>query len=184
MNHKFCIRGRQVTLRATNLSDISQYKRWNNKDLKAWQLDTPWNDSNLSAIINWRRTWIYDGGKPPYRFLEIEAYDKRHIGWVVVYHDNKDPHMTEIGIDIPEEAYWGRGIGEEALTLWIEYLFDSLNLSRIGLSTWSGNLGMMRLAEKLGFALEGTIRCGCRVDKTFYDRLKYGILKAEWDGRE
>ncbi len=172
--------GEKVKLRKTRLSDLSHYKRWNKPELRAWSYDAPWLSGDLSAVINWRKKWLQEGAKKPYRFLEIEYLDGHHVGWVVVYHNAKDPHMTEIGIDIPEDQYWGMGIGEEALALWIQYLFDSLKLQRLGFTTWSGNETVIRLGKRLGFVEEGRIRRGCKVDGTYYDRVKMGLLKEEW----
>ena len=176
----YIVVGAKVKLRKTRISDLSHYKRWNNPELRAWSYDAPWLSGDLTAVINWRKKWLQEGGKKPYRFLEIEYSDGHHVGWVVVYHDAKDPHMTEIGIDIPEEAYWGLGIGEEALALWVQYLFETLNLQRVGFTTWSGNQKVIRLGNRLGFVEEGRIRRGCVVDEIYYDRIKMGLLKEEW----
>ena len=174
------IEGKIINLRTTIQSDINDYERWNSLDLKAWQFDGPWYNENLSAVVEVRIKWLNGEKKHPYKFLEIETKDKIHIGWVVVYYNKRDPHMTEIGIDIPEDKYWGRGIGHEALTLWIDYLFNERNFIRLGFETWQGNRGMIRLGEKLGFIEEGRIRKGCEVKGIFYDRIKMGILRSEW----
>lgn len=180
MNESFRIQGKRVNLRTTNENDIKDYERWNATDLKAWEYDGPWYDEDLSGLIERRKKWCYGEKEFPYRFLEIETKDQVHIGWVVVYHDERDPHMTEIGIDIPEDECWGKGMGEEALTLWMDYLFAERDFTRIGFETWGGNKGMTRLGEKLGFVEEGRIRNGCEVKGTYYDRVKMGILKSEW----
>ncbi|MBF4692874.1 GNAT family N-acetyltransferase [Fusibacter ferrireducens] len=180
MSSGYIVKGAKVALRKTNRADIAHYIKWKNPNLKAWSLDAPWANHNLTAIINWRKRWLNEGSKPPYRFLEVEASDGTHVGWVVVYHDDGDPHMTEIGIDIPEEGYWGQGIGTEALALWIQYIFETMQVERLSLSTWSGNQGMIKVGQKLGFQEEGRIRRGCRVDYQYYDRIHMGLLKTEW----
>jgi RimJ/RimL family protein N-acetyltransferase len=177
------IEGKSINLRVTNETDIKDYERWNTSDLKAWQYDGPWYNEDLSAVIEGRKKWCIGDKMPPYRFLEIETKENIHIGWVVVYHNKLDPHMTEIGIDIPEDTYWGNGMGEEALTLWIGYLFRDRNFTRLGFETWQENKGMIRLGEKLGFIEEGRIRNGCEVKGLFYDRVKMGILYSEWKKR-
>lgn len=50
----------------------------------------------------------------------------------------------------------------------------------IGSVTWSGNLRMMRLAEKLGLKKEAVYRKARIVDHTYYDSVSYGILRDEW----
>jgi RimJ/RimL family protein N-acetyltransferase len=184
MDKIFKIEGEKINLRITNENDIKDYERWNTSELKAWQYDGPWYDEDLSGVIEGRKKWCIGERISPYRFLEIETKDSIHIGWVVVYHDKQDPHMTEIGIDIVEDEYWGKGIGEEALSLWIDYLFKERSFIRLGYETWEGNKGMIKLGEKLGFIEEGRIRKGCEIKGTFYDRIKMGILNDEWKKRK
>lgn len=83
--------------------------------------------------------------------MEIDTRDGRHIGWLNAYHRERDPHATEIGISIQEDEEWGKGVGSEAFSLWMDYLFRELNLTRIGFTTWQGNPGMLKVGAKLGF---------------------------------
>lgn len=88
----------------------------------------------------------------------------------------------EIGIVVFNEDYWGYGIGYKALKLWITRLFNEHEeIVRLGLSTWSGNKRMMRLAEKLGFLKEATYRKARIVNGEYFDSISYGILREEWD---
>jgi RimJ/RimL family protein N-acetyltransferase len=177
----FKIEGQHIVLRATVSEDIADYERWNRPDLEAWKFDGPWYKDDLSGVINMRRNWLSGAKELPYPFLEIETMEGAHIGWVTVYHRSGDPHMTEIGIDIVEDAYWGRGLGTEALRLWMDYLFRERDLTRIGLTTWEGNKRMTSVASKLGFIREACIRRSCEIDGKFYDRIKMGILRSEWE---
>ncbi len=92
-------------------------------------------------------------------------------------------HKVNVGIVIYDSTYWGKGIGFEALGLWTDYLFSSQpNIIRVHLWTWSGNPGMMRLAEKLGFVREACLRKEVRYreDGKYYDTLIYSTLREEW----
>jgi len=51
---------------------------------------------------------------------------------------------------------------------------------RLDLRTWSGNRGMMRLAEKLGYAQEARFRRARLVTGAYYDGMGYGVLREEW----
>jgi len=89
-----------------------------------------------------------------------------------------------IGIAIYNENFWSKGIGFDALSLWIDYLFkQDKNLLRLDLRTWSGNFGMMKLAEKLGFKKEAVFRKARIVNDKYYDGIGYGILREEWFDR-
>ena len=182
MTPGLAIRGRLVTLRTTVESDLFDYERWDDPALPAMRSDGPWYpDQSLDRVIASRRRWLAGDRKPPYRFLEVDAADRAHIGWVTAYLRRDDPHMTEFGIGIYEHDRWGGGIGTEACRLWVDYLFEAHGLARLGFSTWSGNPGMLRIGEKLGFSIEARIRNGCEVDGRFYDRIRMGILRREWE---
>ena len=185
MNYDFQIKGKLINLRTTRWADLDDYERWKSSDLKAWQFDGPWyKRKDNSAVINWRKKWLDGDRKPPYPFLEIETKGNIHIGWVVVYYHEDDPHMPEIGIDIPEDSYWGKEMGTEALYLWIDYLFSERKFTRLGFVTWEGNKAMIRVGEKLGFIEEARTRKSCEVNGIFYDRIKMGILRSEWEERK
>ena len=57
------------------------------------------------------------------------------------------------------KKFWNTGIGKVAMLQWIDRTFqDYLELEHLGLTTWSGNLGMMKLAEKLRMKKEAHIQ--------------------------
>lgn len=115
----------------------------------------------------------------------IISNDKNEIiGEVSWYWKSKETLWMEIGIVIFDEKYWKKGIGYEALKLWIDFLFDSKKeIVRLGLSTWSGNLGMIKLSEKLGMKKEAEYRNARIVDGKYYDSISYGILRKEWSNK-
>lgn len=185
MQEEFELRGDQISLRPTTVNDFYDYERWNDPSLRAFQYDGPWykNDDNLDRLISIRKGKVDSGLTPPYTFLEIYTSDGKHIGWVNAYHNANDPHATAIGVGIMEDQYWGKGLGTEALVLWVDYLFKEMNLTRIGLTTWQGNPMMLGLAKKLGFSEEARIRKSCFVKGQFYDRVSMGILREEWEAK-
>lgn len=72
-------------------------------------------------------------------------FDDVLIGIVSKYWENEKTRWLEIGIAIFDENFWSKGIGSKALSLWIDEIFNAEeNLEHIGLTTWSGNLGMMK----------------------------------------
>lgn len=105
------------------------------------------------------------------------------VGWVNRYGDDRFPGACCIGIDICEDGYLNRGIGTEALGLWVSYLFAHSDLHRIGVETWSFNERMARVAEKLGFTFEGAQREMIEWQGEWRHRLHYGLLRGEWEDR-
>ncbi|WP_243292098.1 GNAT family protein [Bacillus sp. FJAT-47783] len=103
------------------------------------------------------------------------------IGAVSYYWEHRPSNWLEAGIVIYHPDYWSGGYGTEALRLWVDELFHTLPLVRVGITTWSGNKRMIRCAEKLGMKLEGRLR-KCRLYKgKYYDSIRMGILREEWE---
>lgn len=68
-----------------------------------------------------------------------------------------------------------------ALKLWMNHLFRTTDHVRLGLTTWSGNKRMIRVAEKLGMQMEGRIRNVRYFNGHYYDSIRMGILREEWN---
>lgn len=122
-----------------------------------------------------------------YRFLHSPQVrgifiSEKPIGMVSYYWENEATRWLEIGIIIFDPAYWSGGYGTQALTLWTGQIFDTIpKLEHIGLTTWSGNPRMMKAAEKLGMTKEAQIRKVRYWKGVYYDSIKYGILRSEWE---
>ncbi len=113
-------------------------------------------------------------------FWAIES-DGELIGTVCYYWEHEQSHWLEMGIVIYQPSYWSGGYGTRALTLWIDHLFQTLPLVRVGYTTWSGNHRMIRVGEKLGFTMEARLR-KCRLyNGVYYDSIRMGMLREEWE---
>ncbi|WP_181349042.1 GNAT family N-acetyltransferase [Thalassobacillus sp. CUG 92003] len=118
-------------------------------------------------------------GEPDSRLI-IEV-DHEIIGTLSYYWEHKPSLWLEVGIGIYLPAYWGGGYGTRALYYWIDYLFSVLPLLRVGLTTWSKNERMMKVGNKLGMKIEGRIRKCQYYDGCYYDSIRLGVLREEWN---
>lgn len=97
-----------------------------------------------------------------------------------------------VGLEVPipvrrlgELGYWvasdraGRGYATEAGRAVVGFGLDTVGLYRIELRAGVENLGSQRVAEKLGFRREGTLRGGCPLPDGAYDGYLYGLLAAD-----
>lgn len=103
------------------------------------------------------------------------------VGVVSYYWEHKLSNWLEMGIVFYRPVDWGKGYGARALKLWMDHLFETLPLVRVGYSTWSGNHRMVRLGEKLGMKMEARIRKVRYWNGDYYDSIRMGILKEEWN---
>lgn len=107
--------------------------------------------------------------------------DKILIGTVSRYWEDRKTRWLEVGIVIYDSNYWYEGYGSEALKIWTTKTFGNFpELEHIGLTTWSGNISMMKSAEKIGYKLEGRIRKVRYHMNEYFDSMKYGVLREEW----
>lgn len=102
------------------------------------------------------------------------------VGSVSYYWVDKNTRWLEAGIAIYDSSLWGKGIGLKALIPWVEHLFTTIEVERVGVTTWSGNAAMMRCAEKLGMMQEARIRKVRYYAGEYFDSIKYGVLREEW----
>ncbi|WP_196008112.1 GNAT family N-acetyltransferase [Clostridium tyrobutyricum] len=110
----------------------------------------------------------------------INKKNEIHIGNVSLQNINYINRSAEFAIIIGEKEYWGKGYGKECGKLIIEHGFSELNLNRVYCGTFSENIGMQKLAEKLGFNKEG-IRCEAEFKNGKYvDIIEFGLLKRNW----
>ena len=85
------------------------------------------------------------------------------------YWISKETNWPALGITIYDPEFWGEGFGYEALGIWCQYLFDNEpKFVRLDLRTWSGNIGMTKVAEKLGFTKEAVFRMARIVEGEYY----------------
>ncbi len=183
-------KGARICLRDWLLDDLDDYTRWLEPGHRWQELDGPYfghpNEEAIPGIIGTMRKRITESDFPdPRTRLVIADMEHNHlIGQVSRYWISEETNWLAAGIVIYDPALWGHGLGFEALGLWTDYLFHGLpRIVRLDLQTWSGNTGMMRLAEKLGYRLEGRFRMARIVKGAYFDSVGYGILREEWQAR-
>lgn len=179
--------GVKVVLRDWREADLDRYAYWLNPGHRWQELDGPYypkpNPAELTSLIGRERAQIQadDAPSPRTTLVVADSETDELMGRVSWYWESIETFWPGIGISIFDPARWGQGIGYEALGLWSDYLFRELpNIMRLDLRTWSGNVGMMHLAEKLGYKEEARFRKARVVNGLYYDGLGYGVLRDEW----
>ncbi|KJB95067.1 hypothetical protein N826_06900 [Skermanella aerolata KACC 11604] len=78
------------------------------------------------------------------------------------------------------KEHHGRGFATEAVHAVLDHAFGALGLHRFTLRIDPENLPSQRVAQKLGFKLEGRMRESFPVGGRFRDELVFGLLEREW----
>ncbi|MCX6723040.1 MAG: GNAT family protein [Candidatus Staskawiczbacteria bacterium] len=110
----------------------------------------------------------------------IDKKNEKHIGNIALQEINYIDRSAELAIIIGNKDYWGKGIGEEAGQLIVTHGFKTMNLHRIYCGTSKENIGMQKLASKLGFKQEGISRDALFKNGHFQDVVNYSLLENEY----
>jgi RimJ/RimL family protein N-acetyltransferase len=92
----------------------------------------------------------------------------KHIGLIGYRELNIISRRCTVGSGIGVKEYWGKGFGTDAMKTLIHYLFQTMNLNRVQLDTWCGNVQAIRSYEKCGFVVEGQLRNDAYIDGKYY----------------
>jgi RimJ/RimL family protein N-acetyltransferase len=178
--------GQSVVLRDRDGSDVDRFIYWQTHG--EWRLfDAPW-EGMLTSLTSDQESRLrgeflescgLEQPTPP-RVAIIADNDDRPLGTVNRYGEDHSAGTWMVGIDICEDEALAKGLGTDALRLWVDHLFANSNAHRLGLDTWSLNPRMSRVAEKVGFAREGVEREKRQWEGQRLDLLHFGLQRAQW----
>lgn len=152
------LQGNSIALRPLQSSDIEDLIKWrNNPQIResamihpfpvARDLEEKWLSGLLNDITNTR---VYFG---------IEKKEKNKlIGYTSLTRINQINRNCYFGIIIGETEDQGKGMGQEATKLTVNYALKYLNLHKISLEVLSENEQAIHIYKKLGFKEEGLFR--------------------------
>jgi L-phenylalanine/L-methionine N-acetyltransferase len=86
-------------------------------------------------------------------------------------------HVGDINLIATHADWGGRGIGRRLMDALIDLADNWLNLPRLGLIVFTGNTHAVRLYERLGFTIEGTMPRFGYGDGTWMDAHVMGRLR-------
>lgn len=152
------------------------------KDLtlvKKWLSDKEGRFFLLSRIINPSETIeeIFDSENNVLGIICLK--NKTPIGLIAYLNIDTHSKKAELRKLIGVTKERGKGYGNEATKIWIEYGLFSLDLEKIYLTTINTDIKNIRINESLGFRIEGLLRNELLIDGEYYDVLQMSLLK-EW----
>ncbi|MBI2030912.1 GNAT family N-acetyltransferase [Candidatus Kaiserbacteria bacterium] len=179
MHNPFLI-GERIYLRTIEETDLNAtYREW-------------FNDEEVCRFNSHHRFPNYDQDMRRYYDEVIKSRSNlilaichketdTHVGNIAL--ENIDPlnQSAEFAILIGDKEWWSKGIGRDASHLIIKHGFSALHLHRIYCGTQEDNLGMQKLADKLGFVKEGVSRDTIFKDGRFRNTISYGLLRDEYE---
>ena len=109
----------------------------------------------------------------------VEKESGNVVGEVVFNDYDEDTGNVNFRI-LMGKAGCNRGIGSEAVSLFIHYGMTVLKVHKIGLEVYSFNPRAERVYQKAGFVLEGVKREDFRYNDEYIDTRIYGLLQADY----
>ena len=104
----------------------------------------------------------------------------RVVGCLSLFEWDSYHRRAQIGYDLAQEQ-WGKGLAQEAIRSVLRFAFVEMDLNRIEIWTSAANERSLRLARRVGFTLDGTLRRRIlEDDRQFYDCAVFGLLREEW----
>jgi ribosomal-protein-serine acetyltransferase len=107
-------------------------------------------------------------------------YKGRLAGGIGMHEWTHETKRAQIGYWISKE-YEGKGLIVKSLITFVDYLFNKTGLNKIEIHYVPANTRSARVAERLGFRIEGIIRQSCSRNGVIEDIIITGLLKSEWD---
>lgn len=163
------------------------------RDARAWR-------EVRTRNVEWLRPWEATSPDPVHepaptfagmvRHLRSEARQGRTLPFVITYEGRLAGQLTVGGISLgslrgAHIGYWvdqrvaGRGVTPTAVALAVDHCFRVLGLHRIEVNVRPENLASRRVAEKLGFRLEGERARFLHIDGDWRDHVSYVMTPQE-----
>lgn len=174
------IMGKKTRLRALDVADIELLRE-------------TVNDPNMEyMVIGWsfpisateQRRWYestLDDSKIQRFIIETNNDLAEPLGMMALTDLDWKNRSAGIGIKLFSNTPRRQGYATDALSALLAYVFDELQLHRIGLRILSTNHASRALYEKCGAKQEGVLRDAVFKQGAFIDVIYYGILKDDFD---
>ena len=147
---------KRVFLRAFEPEDYRTSTAWRNDD-ESWSKLV-----GLKYFVSesYEKKWVEDAIKDNtcIRLAICLTEDRRYIGNVGITKINLTNRSGVSSIFIGDRSCWGKGLGVEAYRQLLEYAFNERGFHRIEARVLEGNLPSLRMHQKCGFKVEGTLR--------------------------
>ena len=103
------------------------------------------------------------------------------IGRCLLFNIDQVNRQATLGIVIGEKEYWGKGYGQDAIKLLLDYGFNLLNLNSIMLGTFSFNERAQACFGKAGFKEIGRRRQARIIGEKKFDLVLMDMLASEFE---
>jgi len=153
-NNSNFIEGKQLYLREVRVSDVSEnYYRWMNDPDVIQYMESRFAPQSTEKI----QAYVRRESENSYSVFMaiIDKASDRHIGNIKIHRIDQYHRHAEVSIVIGQKECWGKGYGTEAISLIVDFAFNTLNLHKLSANIYANNAGSVKAFKKAGFSEEG-----------------------------
>jgi len=132
----------------------------------------------IDAQEEWFKTTI--NSRTKYIFAICDAKSDEHIGNIAIGNVDHVSRNGMLSLFLAESSQRGKGFGEEATRLILDFAFDRLNLHKVYLQASHTSSAAIALYQKVGFVKEGCMREHQFQEGRFVDKILFGLLRDEY----
>jgi ribosomal-protein-alanine N-acetyltransferase len=167
-----------LILRESVFTDCELFARWE-KQSDVNEFFTMNDDRNYEEIVTNFVNYTQDPSKEMYTiFLKPDGIP---IGRIYISRiDREEDSMDLTRIYIADEENRGKGYGEEAIRMILEYAFINLHMERVTIDHFVKNERAAFLYHKIGFQDEGKMRHAGKKNGKYVDLCLMSMLRAEY----
>lgn len=176
------IEDKHVRLRSFELSDVQEImKHWNNMELRNLVGNADRGPASVNDEEEWvKETWRQRREKAGFTFAIETVSDHKLIGGTSLFNLSWTNRSAVFGISIYDPTNRGKGYGQEATSLILDFAFKNLNLNRVELYRFDFNKRAEKCYANVGFKEVGRRRKARFIDGEYHDDIVMDILKEEW----
>ena len=172
------IEGDKVRLVALSENYLPNYRKW---------MEDPEVTDFLASVdfpisCAEEREWLERANSQDSRDLHLTIVTKqgKPIGNIALMDLHCLNRNAQLGIEIGEKEYLGKGFGEDSIRALLAFAFGAMGLNRVELKLNEGNERALACYKKCGFKLEGRRKQQLFYRGKYCDELIMGIVSEDW----
>lgn len=162
----------------TQEDDNNLFNVLSNEDTCAYLVHNAVHDiANIQRIITGMQRFFDE--KQRIRWGIAQKQDNSIIGHCGFFDIDRSNCCAEISYCLKKKL-WGQGIMTEAADAMLKFGFEDYGFHRITAKVIKGNIGSIRVLQKLGFTEEGLLRESLYKNGQYHDLMILSVLESEY----
>lgn len=176
MKEQIEISGGRVRLRTLLPEDAHLVMEWANDPEVVRNFSFFRGDVSIQRITDYIRAKY----ESPTDLLLAVFANTDYLGNIGLHEIDCTNDTARLGIILGNRNYWGKGYATETIRLLLGYAFTQGHIHKVYLNVFTTNTRGIKIYEKVGFQREGLLKAEYKLDGTYRDLIRYGLLAEEF----